>query len=240
MSSLKRKKPAAETAAAAAAPAAASSQDSDLAVWKELPRELPCALFYLSEAQAPVLTDYEELTEYVEHLPCWVSQAHLARVLIGTDDLIRKTERVRGPWVWAPEFSNVHSTWLFDEPAIEVDEKMFAGGPEVYFQLAKYKNTNSYAKALKELTANPNPMNAWKVGQKWTSRSDWMGVRTETMRRATEAKFTQHAELGALLKATRKHTLCQIKPDDSFWGSGDDGAGVDMLGVLLMGIRANL
>jgi ribA/ribD-fused uncharacterized protein len=67
-----------------------------------------------------------------------------------------------------------------------------------------------------------------------------VGVRAETMRRAVQAKFTQHATLSALLLSTGNHTLSQLKPTDAYWGSGSDGTGVDMLGVLLMGVRATL
>jgi len=60
------------------------------------------------------------------------------------------------------------------------------------------------------------------------------------MRTAIKAKFTQSTELRELLLSTGAHPLVQLKPDDQFWGSGWNGQGQNMLGVLLMELRDEL
>jgi ribA/ribD-fused uncharacterized protein len=68
----------------------------------------------------------------------------------------------------------------------------------------------------------------------------WEKRKKDVMKEAIEAKFTQHASLQTLLLSTYPHTLRQIKPTDSYWGTGPDGKGQNMLGVLLMELRDRL
>ena len=232
-------------------PAAAASSSKSLkktlvpAHWKTVPDVLPCSLFYLSKNQAPVLARYPELATLVPHLPCWVSHALIAETIYGSDELVTTTEQARGrPWVWAPEMNNVHQTWIVQEPAIVVDEVSYPGGPEVFFQLAKYKGTPAFAKAMRALKPESSDyidgMKAWEVGQRWDARADWPGVRAKVMKRGVAVKFTQFAAFRELLKSTGEHDLVQLKDGDAYWGTGADGRGANMLGELLASIRADL
>jgi ribA/ribD-fused uncharacterized protein len=54
------------------------------------------------------------------------------------------------------------------------------------------------------------------------------------------AKFEQHPELAAALLATGDSRIVEHTENDSFWGDGGDGSGRNMLGRILMEVRARL
>jgi ribA/ribD-fused uncharacterized protein len=60
------------------------------------------------------------------------------------------------------------------------------------------------------------------------------------MRKAVLAKFEQHPDLAALLVATGDARIVEHTDADSFWGDGGDGSGQNMLGRILMDVRARL
>ncbi|KAI8819931.1 uncharacterized protein EV422DRAFT_568382 [Fimicolochytrium jonesii] len=207
------------------------------AFWTQLPAQLPYPLFYLSEQQAPVLANHPDLEAYTPYLPCWVPQALISTALFGSAETVAQTQRARGTaWVWATEFSNVHSTFEFTEPPITVDGETYPGGPEVYFQLMKYHGTPAFDLARQALTPDANgyvnPSDAFAVGLRWALRDDWTDVREGVMEKAVRAKF-EREELRELLKSTGTHPLVQLKPGDGYWGTGGDGRGGNVLGVIL-------
>jgi ribA/ribD-fused uncharacterized protein len=71
-------------------------------------------------------------------------------------------------------------------------------------------------------------------------RADWDTVKVEVMRRGDIAKFRQHADLAALLLATRTAVLIEDSRLDSFWGTGENGTGLNWAGRILMEIRESL
>ena len=54
------------------------------------------------------------------------------------------------------------------------------------------------------------------------------------------AKVTQHEEMKNLLLSTGTPRLVEHTTNDSYWGDGGDGSGRNMLGVILMELRAEL
>ena len=54
------------------------------------------------------------------------------------------------------------------------------------------------------------------------------------------AKFTQHETLKSLLLSTGEAKIFEHTENDSYWGDGGDGSGKNMLGRILMEIRAEL
>jgi ribA/ribD-fused uncharacterized protein len=68
-------------------------------------------------------------------------------------------------------------------------------------------------------------------------RRDWESAKVDVMRRAVEAKFSQHADLSALLLATGDAQIVEHSDTDDFWGDGGDGRGKNMLGHVLMQVR---
>lgn len=71
-------------------------------------------------------------------------------------------------------------------------------------------------------------------------RPDWQQAKVDVMRTALRAKFTQHAAARALLLATGTALLVEASPNDYVWGEGLDGTGENLLGKLLMELRAEL
>ena len=71
-------------------------------------------------------------------------------------------------------------------------------------------------------------------------RKDWEEVKLDAMRTALRAKFTQHRSLRLALLNTWAAELIEDSPGDAFWGCGADGRGQNMLGVLLMEVRASI
>ena len=62
----------------------------------------------------------------------------------------------------------------------------------------------------------------------------------DVMLAALRAKYTQHADLRALLLGTGNATLVEHRARDAYWGDGPDGNGANMLGQLLMRVREEL
>ncbi|WP_395753178.1 NADAR family protein [Prosthecobacter sp.] len=109
---------------------------------------------------------------------------------------------------------------------------------EHYFQAQKFQDAGHAEKIRK----SGSPMMAARLGRnrKAPLRKDWEAVKIGVMRQALLAKFTQHAELRELLFSTGERRLIESTPNDDCWGDGGDGSGKNMLGRLLMEIRAQL
>lgn len=77
----------------------------------------------------------------------------------------------------------------------------------------------------------------------WDITPDWSKVKYDRMRDILRAKFTQHDDLCELLLSTGDHRLVESAKTDNLvnrtWGEVK-GKGKNMLGVLLMEVRAEL
>src|SRR5688572_26175830 len=92
---------------------------------------------------------------------------------------------------------------------------------EHYFQAQKFSDP-----AVREtIRLEPSPMNAAKLGRsrEFAIRPDWEVVKDDVMRRAVRAKFTEHAELQALLVGTGTADIVEHTSNDSYWADGGDG-----------------
>jgi ribA/ribD-fused uncharacterized protein len=120
---------------------------------------------------------------------------------------------------------------------IELDGKRWPT-TEHYFQAQKFASAD-HQEAIRR---TKSPMIAARMGRdrKKKLRPDWEAVKDDVMRRAVRAKFEQHAELRAALLATGDATLVEHTERDSYWGDGGDGSGKNMLGRILMEVRAAL
>lgn len=109
---------------------------------------------------------------------------------------------------------------------------------EHYFQAQKFTDP----KLQEQIRRAPAPMVAARMGRsrKNPLRRDWESVKVGVMRDAVRAKFSQLAELEALLLSTGDATLVEHTDRDAYWGDGGDGSGRNMLGRILMEIRTEL
>ena len=109
---------------------------------------------------------------------------------------------------------------------------------EHYFQAQKFAGEPDEA----EIGHAKSPLIAARMGRsrRRPLRKDWESAKDRIMREAVRAKFAQHADLRAILLATGDRTLIEHTRNDSYWGDGGDGSGRNMLGRILMEVRAEL
>lgn len=72
----------------------------------------------------------------------------------------------------------------------------------------------------------------------WEIRPDWSAVKIDRMRAVLAAKFSQNRDLLRRLLETGEAQLLETSKTDAFWGMGARGRGRNMLGRLLMDLRA--
>ena len=111
---------------------------------------------------------------------------------------------------------------------------------EHFFQATKFSGTDPCYFA--SIWTAKTPADAAEMGRDRNHklRSDWEQVKDDVMRKAVRAKFTQHADLKALLLNTGDVELIEHTTNDNYWADGGDGTGKNMLGKILMEIRAEL
>ena len=101
------------------------------------------------------------------------------------------------------------------------------------YQAAKCANP-SERKWFRDIT----PGKAKRLGRQVQIRHDWESVKVSIMFNLLEQKFTLHEDLREKLLATEGKKLVEGNTwGDTFWGVCD-GSGQNVLGKLLMGIRA--
>jgi ribA/ribD-fused uncharacterized protein len=86
------------------------------------------------------------------------------------------------------------------------------------------------------------PKQAAEMGRdrKRPLRADWEQVKDEVMRQAVRQKFRTHKDIRQLLLDTGDEELIENAPGDYYWGCGADGSGKNMLGKILMEVRAEM
>ena len=125
----------------------------------------------------------------------------------------------------------------FSRHPIELDGKTWPTS-EHYFQAQKFAGT-PHEEAIRQAAS---AMEAACMGRERSRplRADWEAVKVDVMKRALLAKFTQHSDLRDLLLGTGNRELIERTPHDASWADGGDGSGMNMLGKLLMELRAQL
>jgi hypothetical protein len=109
---------------------------------------------------------------------------------------------------------------------------------EHYFQAQKFAGTE-HEEAVR-LCKTPRQAADKGRSRKLPLRHDWERVKDQVMRDAVLAKFTQHDDLRQILLATGDAELVEHTANDSYWGDGGDGSGLNRLGQILMSVRAEL
>jgi ribA/ribD-fused uncharacterized protein len=111
---------------------------------------------------------------------------------------------------------------------------------EHYFQAAKFVGADSDHAAA--ILAAVSPMTAARMGRSRAHpiRADWDAVKDDVMRRAVRAKVEQHVDVRRTLAETGDAEIVEHTPRDAYWGDGPDGTGRNMLGRILMELRAEV
>jgi ribA/ribD-fused uncharacterized protein len=109
---------------------------------------------------------------------------------------------------------------------------------EHYFQAQKFAGTE-HEEAVR-LCKTPREAANLGRSRKLPLRRDWEAVKEDVMLEALRAKFTQHEDLREILVGTGEALLVEHTANDSYWGDGGDGSGMNRLGQLLMRVREEL
>lgn len=109
---------------------------------------------------------------------------------------------------------------------------------EHFFQAQKFAGT-PHEEAIR---LAKTPKEAAEMGRERSRplREDWEQVKDDVMRQALYRKFRTHADIQRILLATGDEEIIENAPDDYYWGIGRDGSGKNMLGIILMDVRAEL
>lgn len=120
---------------------------------------------------------------------------------------------------------------------IVIDGKVWPA-TEHYYQAQKTLDPD-YAEQIR---LAPTPADAKALGNapECVYRPDWDTWKLMAMRKALFAKFTQHADLQALLLSTGDAELHENSMVDYYWGLGETRTGLSMLGKELMALRDEL
>jgi N-glycosidase YbiA len=129
------------------------------------------------------------------------------------------------------EFSNFA---LF---GIEMDGKWWPT-VEHYFQAQKFLDAD-YQEKIRKTHAAKEAANLGR-SRKLPIRGDWEFVKEQIMFDAVLKKFSKHEKLKHLLLETADNEIIENSPNDHFWGGGQDGAGQNKLGKILMRVRDQL
>ncbi len=85
------------------------------------------------------------------------------------------------------------------------------------------------------------PKEAAIMGRKLCDiKHDWDSIKDEIMYDVCLTKFSQNEDIKRLLVSTEDAILVEDSQTDDYWGCGDDGAGQNKLGFVLMKVRENL
>ena len=98
---------------------------------------------------------------------------------------------------------------------------------EHYFQAQKFADTDHE----EQVRQAANPYMAFRLARvlQRFRRPDWFSMRGAVMLEAVRAKFSQHADLQALLLGTGNAPLVEHTARDDYWGDGGDGHGKNRL-----------
>lgn len=134
------------------------------------------------------------------------------------------------------EFRNEHSYLSNFHPCLIKVRDLTFTSTEACFQACKCTNPADRNKFV-----GISPKEAKSLGRKVTLRPDWDGVKVDCMYKTLKLKF-KDPELKAKLLATGSEELQEGNYwNDCFWGIDlKTGKGLNMLGKLLMKLRAEL
>lgn len=136
-------------------------------------------------------------------------------------------------YYFTPEFEALDS---FSAHAVKIWGITFPTVEHAY-QWKKYSSSNPDI-AEQILTAkSPHAVKIISNANKQARSTDWEENKVKIMTQIYQAKADQHEDVRDALKRTGQRTIIENSPVDSFWGSGPDGTGENMLGKIWMKIR---
>ncbi|MFA5994176.1 MAG: NADAR family protein [Parcubacteria group bacterium] len=121
---------------------------------------------------------------------------------------------------------------------IELDGETWRSS-EHYYQFKKFEKTDlQYAQRIKNAHTPRDAKILSMENENYSAH--WEDIKVDVLRVAVRKKFESYSQLENLLLSTGDEELIEANPDDYFWGEGNDGSGKNMMGQLLMEVRAYL
>ena len=122
----------------------------------------------------------------------------------------------------------------FSKHGFEIEGKYWMTS-EHFFQAQKFVGTEFE----EQIRLSTSPMEAANMGRDRSIplRRDWEEVKDDIMRRAVFEKFKNNIEAKKTLLSTGNEEIIEKTTSDFYWGCGEDGTGINMLGKLLMETR---
>ena len=109
---------------------------------------------------------------------------------------------------------------------------------EHYFQAQKFAGTEH--EELVRLAKTPKQAAEMGRDRSRPLRQDWEQVKDDIMREAVRQKFLTHLDIQNVLLDTGEEELTEATTNDYYWGCGTNKTGKNMLGKILMEIRAEI
>ncbi len=94
-----------------------------------------------------------------------------------------------------------------------------------------------------EVRISTSPLDAWRVGQIYKSKPEAIDSKVdkaELMERLMRLKLEQHDDIKDVLLASGNRGLHKVFGTDYYWGTGHDGSGQNVMGILWMKLRDEL
>ena len=122
----------------------------------------------------------------------------------------------------------------FSKHGFEIEGKYWMTS-EHFFQAQKFVGTEFE----EQIRLSTSPMEAANMGRDRSIplRRDWEEVKDDIMRRAVFEKFKNNIEAKKTLFSTVNEEIIEKTTSDFYWGCGEDGTGINMLGKILMETR---
>jgi N-glycosidase YbiA len=109
---------------------------------------------------------------------------------------------------------------------------------EHYFQAQKFAGT-PHEETVRRAKS---PKQAAEIGRERSRplRADWEQAKDDIMREAVLTKFLTHKDIQQVLLDTGDEELIEATTHDYYWGCGTNNTGKNMLGKILMEVRAEI
>lgn len=149
-------------------------------------------------------------------------------------DLNKETDEV--VYFFTPSF---HPLDNFSAHAIKIWGNTFPTA-EHAFHWKKF--IDIYPKIAERILAAKSPQLAQEIAHSHKTKvsAKWYELRVSIMEQIFRAKAKQHRDVHDALKRTRKRIIVENSPVDSFWGTGPEKKGKNMVGKIWMKVRDSL
>lgn len=124
----------------------------------------------------------------------------------------------------------------FSAHTVEIWGKRFQTAEHAY-QWKKFSDSN--LEIADQIFSSPSPDEVKKISDahKGEISQGFHDSKIQVMEEILRAKATQHEKVRIALKESKRKTIIENSPTDSFWGVGPDGKGENALGKLWMKVR---